>query len=121
MAVALEPGRVDGLGSLPGRLEHFAPRVVLDDTLSDGHALWVADVDKDGNDEVFAGHRGKGARVSVYRFDGKTWARTILDPNLTAQDLRGGDIDGDGTPDIVAIGGRSHNIVWFRPVREKAL
>ena len=95
----------------------FGPRTVIDDTLDDGHALWVADVDGDGNDEVFAGHRGKDARVSVYRFDGKTWARTVLDPNLAAQDLRGGDIDGDGTPDVVAIGGKSHNVVWFRPVR----
>lgn len=103
----------------PGRVAKFGPRTVIDATLADGHALWVADVDGDGTDEVFAGHRGKDARVSVYKFDGKTWARTVLDPNLTAQDLRGGDIDGDGTPDVVAIGGRSHNVVWFRPVRPK--
>jgi hypothetical protein len=97
----------------------FGPRTVIDDTLDDGHALWVADVDGDGNDEVFAGHRGKDARVSVYRFDGKAWTRTVLDPALTAQDLRGGDIDGNGIPDVVAIGGKSHNIVWFRPVKAK--
>jgi hypothetical protein len=109
VCVGKEPGRLSGGPDLA--------RTVLDDTLADGHALWVADVDGDGNDEVFAGHRGKDARVSVYRFDGKTWTRTILDPGLAAQDLRGGDIDGDGTPDVVAIGGRSHNVVWFRPVR----
>ena len=107
------------VSTLRNTADDFGPRTVLDDTLSDGHALWVADVDKDGTDEVFAGHRGQDARVSVYRFDGKTWARTVLDPNLTAQDLRGGDIDGDGTPDVVAIGGKSHNVVWFRPVRGK--
>jgi hypothetical protein len=107
----------------PGGLglgREFGPRTVIDATLADGHALWVADVDGDGNDEVFAGHRGKDARVSVYRYDGKAWTRTVLDPGLTAQDLRGGDIDGDGTPDVVAIGGRSHNVLWFRPVRDKS-
>jgi FG-GAP-like repeat len=101
-----------------GRLS-YRPRTVLDNTLDDGHALWVADVDGDGNDEIFAGHRGKDARVSVYRFDGKVWNRTVLDPALTAQDLRGGDIDGNDIPDVVAIGGKSHNIVWFRPLRVK--
>ena len=44
-------------------------RTVLDDTLADGHALWLADVDRDGDDEVFAGHRGKDHRVSMYDFD----------------------------------------------------
>jgi hypothetical protein len=109
VCIGTKPGQLSGGGDIP--------RTVLDKTLDDGHALWVADVDKDGNDEVFAGHRGKNARVSVYRFDGKDWTRTVLDPALTAQDLRGGDIDGDGTPDVVAIGGRSHNVVWFRPKR----
>jgi len=94
----------------------FGPRRVIDATLADGHALWVADVDGDGDDEVFAGHRGRDARVSAYDFDGKDWVRTVLDEQVTAQDLRGGDLDGDGTPDVVAIGGRSHNVVWYRPV-----
>ncbi len=94
----------------------FGPRRVIDATLAEGHALWVADVDGDGDDEVFAGHRGRDARVSAYDFDGKDWVRTVLDDRLTAQDLRGGDLDGDGTPDVVAIGGQSHNVVWYRPV-----
>jgi hypothetical protein len=95
----------------------LSPRVVIDNTLDDGHALWVADVDGDHNDEIFAGHRGKDARVSVYQFQGETWKRTVIDTAVTAQDLRGGDIDGDGTPDVVAIGGKSHNVVWYRPIR----
>ena len=55
-----------------------APRTVLDTTLADGHALWVADVDGDGDDEVFAGHRGKDHRVSMYDFDRAT---NNLDPH----------------------------------------
>jgi hypothetical protein len=96
-----------------------APRIyrrqLIDDTLADGHALWVADVDGDGDDEVFAGHRGKDHRVSMYDFDQakKTWIRTVLDREVAAQDLRGGDIDGDGTPDVVAVGGSTHNVVCY--------
>ena len=104
--VAIRPAKADGT---------FGPKTVIDTTLDDGHALWVADVDGDGDDEVFAGHRGRDARVSAYDFDGVAWNRTVLDETMTAQDLRGGDLDGDGVPDVVAIGGRSHNVVWYRP------
>ena len=34
--------------------------------------------------------------------------------DIAAQDLRGGDLDGDGTPDVVAVGGSTHNVVWYR-------
>ena len=95
----------------------LGPRTVIDTTLKEGHALWLADVDGDGDDEVFAGYRGGSGGVLMFDFNGKTWDRTVLDPGVTAQDLRGGDIDGDGTPDVVAIGGKSHNVVWYRPIR----
>jgi hypothetical protein len=90
-------------------------RLVLDETLADGHALWVADTDGDGDDEVFAGHRGKDHRVSMYHFDRAktTWTRSVLDREVAAQDLRGGDLDGDGTPDVVTVGGSTHNVVWY--------
>jgi hypothetical protein len=93
----------------------FEPRTVIDDTLDAGHALWVADVDGDGDAEVFAGHRGADARVSVYRYDGLDWNRNVIDRAIAAQDLRGGDLDGDGRPDVVAIGGATGNVVWYRP------
>jgi hypothetical protein len=100
-------------------LKRFGPRTVLDDTLADGHALWLADTDGDGDDEVFAGHRGKDHRVSIYDFDRekKSWTRTVLDRDIAAQDLRGGDLDGDGVPDLVAVGGATHDVVWYRPRR----
>jgi hypothetical protein len=98
------------------RAFRFGPRNVIDNTLADGHALWVADVDGDGDDEVLAGHRGKDHRVSLYDFDrgAKTWSRTVLDRDIAAQDLRGGDLDGDGTPDVVAVGGATRNVVRYR-------
>ncbi len=52
----------------------------------------------------------------MYKLDpaSKSWTRTVLDRGVAAQDLRGGDIDGDGTPDVVAVGGSTHNVVWYR-------
>ena len=99
-----------------GLVELRSSHVVIDDTLSDGHALWVADVDGDGDDEIFAGHRGKDHRVSMYDFDraDQKWKKTVIDREIAAQDLRGGDLDGDGTPDVVAVGGSTHNVVWYR-------
>jgi hypothetical protein len=95
-------------------LKGFFPGLVIDDTLDEGHALWVADVDGDGTDEVFAGHRGKDHRVSMYKFDGKIWNKMVLDKEIAAQDLRGGDINGDGKPDVVAVGGSTHNVILYR-------
>ena len=37
-------------------------RLVLEDTYSNGHALAAADFDRDGEDEILAGYRGKGIR-----------------------------------------------------------
>jgi hypothetical protein len=94
----------------------FGSRTVIDGTLADGHALWVADVDGDGDDEIFAGHRGNDHRVSLYDFDRnkEIWTKTVIDRDIAAQDLRGGDLNGDGTPDVVAVGGATHNVVWYR-------
>jgi hypothetical protein len=117
--VTIEPwhgSQVAVYAEVEPELRRFGPRTVIDNTLSDGHALWVADVDGDGDDEVLAGHRGKGHCVSLYDFDPakNAWSRTVLDRDIAAQDLRGGDLDGDGTPDVVAAGGATHNVVWYR-------
>ena len=117
------PRTAEALGPRPGdHLEkpepsRFIPRTVLDTSLKEGHALWVADVDGDGDDEVFAGYRGPGTSVLMYDFNGKTWDRTVVDDHIAAQDLRGGDLDGDGIPDVVAVGGSTHNVIWYRPTR----
>lgn len=88
---------------------------MIDTTLKEAHALWVADLDNDGDDEVLAGFRGPGTSVLMFDFNGSTWDRSVVDSAIAAQDLRGGDLDGDGTPDVVAVGGKTHNVVWYRP------
>ena len=96
------------------KLLKFGPRNVIDSSLKEGHALWVADVDGDGDDEIFAGYRGPGTSVLMFNHDGKAWQKSVVDTAIAAQDLRGGDLDGDGTPDVVAVGGSTHNVVWYR-------
>ena len=104
--------------SLEAESLQFPHRDPIDQTLADGHALWVADVDQDGDDEIFAGHRGPDHRVSMYDYQPNTrrWTRTVMDRQIAAQDLRGADLDRNGRPDIVAIGGATHNLLWYRPL-----
>ena len=35
-------------------------RTVIEDTLKQGHAVWAADLDGDGADEILIGHREAG-------------------------------------------------------------
>ncbi len=113
--VAAYQARLDEADSRGREIDPVRDRQILDDTLDDGHALWVADVDGDGDDEILAGHRGKDHRVSLYDYNrpANSWTKTIIDREIAAQDLRGGDLDGDGTPDVVAVGGSTKNVVWY--------
>ncbi|MGE3820426.1 MAG: FG-GAP repeat domain-containing protein, partial [Isosphaeraceae bacterium] len=62
----------------------FGPRQVIDTTLKEGHALWVADVDGDGDDEIFAGYRGPGTSLLAFDHDPeeKSWTRQLLDDKI---------------------------------------
>ena len=37
----------------------------------------------------------------------------VIDSHIAAQDLRGGDLNGDGRPDVAAVGGATHNVVLY--------
>lgn len=86
-------------------------REVIDDTLTDGHALGWGDFDGDGDDEVAAGWRKKPWGVAVYRRSGAGgWRKTMVDDGMATEDIAVADLDGDGRPEIVAGGRATSNI-----------
>ena len=91
-------------------------RHVLDDSLSEGHAVVTADFDGDGADEIVAGWRGSGGGLAYYdALDpaGARWQKTTLDRGIAVEGLVVSDINGDGRPDLVAIAGRTNNLAWY--------
>lgn len=102
-------------------------RRVIDDQLRWGHAVWCADLDGDGGDELIIGVRddlaktpGKRCGVRIYKATGSTWTRTDLDEGgVAVEDLACGDLDGDGKMDIVAVGRATKNVRVYRNVGAK--
>lgn len=81
-------------------------RLVIEDTLAEGHALTMADFDGDGRDEVIAGYRGPGG--NVYRYvsadsTGDKWTRETLDAGMAAASCIAVDLNGDRRPDLACI------------------
>ncbi len=98
-------------------------RIVLDDTMANGHALAVGDVDGDRRDEIVAGFRGKGYRLSVFKAaetGGARWEKVVLDDGgIAAADCRIEDITGDGMPDIICIGASTGNVKLYENLGTK--
>jgi hypothetical protein len=100
-----------------------AKRVVLDESLAEGHALAAADFLGLGYDQVIAGWRKPdpeeqkvGIRLYVPTAeDGSTWKRhAVIDDNTMAcEDFKVADLNGDGKPDIVAAGRATRNLIVY--------
>jgi len=91
-------------------------RIVIDDTLKEGHALAVADLDSDGREDIVAGWRGGKGGLAAYREAdgaGRTWAKHPLDENLPVEGAVVVDLNRDGRQDVVACAGRANQLVWF--------
>lgn len=95
-------------------------RTVLDDKLKWGHAVSCADLDGDGDEELVIGVRdnlsqkaGEKSGVRVYKSTAghwEKWDRQLVDEGGVAiEDLAVGDLNGDGRPDIVAVGRATKN------------
>lgn len=100
------------------------PRTVLDETLTGGHAVWCADFDGDGNDEIVIGWRdvlaGKPpVGIRIFRVqDGKAqtpaWSMEQLEKGgVACEDVACADLNGDGKTDIVAVGRATKNVVIY--------
>lgn len=104
-------------------------RHVIDSELRWGHAVWCADLDGDGGEELIIGVRDNPnpkagdkhtlrCGVRIYKaVDGKgeKWERQVIeDGGVAVEDLAAADLNGDGKPDIVAVGRQTGNcrIYW---------
>ncbi len=93
------------------------PRRIIDDSLVDGHTIWTADLNGDGNDEIIAGFRGGSHGVFVYYADdasGDRWSKLALDGGgMAAAACAAADLNGDGRIDVACIGSATANLKWY--------
>ncbi|MBS1829906.1 MAG: VCBS repeat-containing protein [Acidobacteria bacterium] len=86
-------------------------REVIEEGLDQAHALGWADFDGDGSDELAVGWRGKAFGVALYkRMPDGAWNKQLVDNGVAVEDLATGDLNGDGKPEIVAVGRSTANV-----------
>jgi hypothetical protein len=97
-------------------------RVVIDESLVDGHAVACGDLLKLGYDQAVVGWRAMnrpGVKVGIKLYapdaQGKTWKTFLIDDNTMAcEDLMLADFNADGKLDIVAAGRATKNVkIYF--------
>jgi hypothetical protein len=105
-------------------------RQVIAEPVEWGHAVWCADLDGDGDDELIIGQRdpnkpgASGPRgPGIFVFDPKPGTvplaferHSIDDGGMACEDALAADLDGDGGLEIIAGGRATHNvrIYWNR-------
>ncbi|MBS0209981.1 MAG: VCBS repeat-containing protein [Planctomycetes bacterium] len=102
-----------------GQADGMWRRQVLDDQLQWGHAVWCADMDGDGDEELLIGvrdNKNEQIRSGLRIYDpqdttGQKWERHLYEPGeIAIEDLAAADLNGDGRPDIVASGRQTKNV-----------
>lgn len=94
---------------------------VLDDKLKDGHALAVADYLGIGSDQIVVGWRAMHPRgvpgiklFTPMNKSGTRWRETLLSQGpIAVEDIKAGDLNGDGRPDIIAAARQTKNLRIF--------
>lgn len=93
-------------------------RTVLESELRQGHAVWLANLDQDDEDEVIIGHRQagtgkvKGPGLYVFNFNATAnkWEKQIVDDHCAVEDALAFDFNGDGRIDLAAGGRTTHDV-----------
>jgi hypothetical protein len=97
-------------------------RLVLDESLLQGHALATGDLLSVGSDQIVVGWRGNkpGDKVGIKLYaatapDGSAWKmHALIDDNTMAcEDLKLADLNGDGRPDVIAAGRATKNVIIY--------
>lgn len=94
----------------------WGKRQVIDDQVTDAHALVLGDFAGTGNDAVIAGERQGKRSVYIYWPPaqlGGAWTRQVLDPAMAAAGCYVADLSGDRRPDIACIQGPGNSIKWY--------
>lgn len=103
----------------PGSGNQTGKRNPLFDGMSDGHALACGDLLGAGSDQIVVGWRGNKSNPDNFGIklyapldkQGSEWESTDIDPDgMACEDLKLGDLDGDGRLDIVACGRSTKNL-----------
>jgi hypothetical protein len=96
-------------------------RTEIETGLSQAHALGWADFDGDGSDELAAGWRNKPFGVAWYkRMANGTWSKQMVDDGVAVEDLAVDDLNGDGKPEIIAVGRATSNVrIYWNETRPR--
>jgi hypothetical protein len=87
---------------------------MIDDSLVDGHTIWTADLNGDGNEEIIAGFRGGSHSVFVYYSGSGQWTKHVLDAGgMAAAACAAADLNSDGRIDVACIGSATANLKWY--------
>jgi hypothetical protein len=94
-------------------------RHVLTSAFDQGHGLAVADLSGDGREVIVAGSRGKGHCLVMFvpNDAGDGFREVEIDNTMTVDCTLVADINGDGRPDLVVVGGGSNKVVWYENLK----